>query len=156
MSQICSEFGKEYPLFEVTNPFMNKGYGGYASAENYGQASNGFNFSVTERRSYSNINDGKENEQYIAQIKKKCKILMERCQYANFWEDFNEALGIAKKMETDLNFQRTSLIEIQSMWLKLIDEDEKITKFEVNPPNGKPFAHFMWLEWRTVVDSRFL
>lgn len=34
-------------------------------------------------------------------------------------------------MESDLNYQRTNVVDLQNTWLKLLDEEAKLAKFEV-------------------------
>lgn len=46
--------------------------------------------------------------------------------------DKDEALEIARKLEKDLNLQRNNMVELQNVYLKLQEEQEKLQKFEVN------------------------
>lgn len=131
MSQICTEFSKEYPLFEMANPQPNFGMGGYPT----GYPTNPNTGINMGNMINPNMNQqmGNEREICLGKIKKKCKekSVSDFYNWCFFGLDFDESLEIAKKMEGDLNYQRTNLVDLQNTWLKLADEETKLTKLEV-------------------------
>eukprot|EP00331_Platyophrya_macrostoma_P025530 CAMPEP_0176435302 /NCGR_PEP_ID=MMETSP0127-20121128/17226_1 /TAXON_ID=938130 /ORGANISM="Platyophrya macrostoma, Strain WH" /LENGTH=218 /DNA_ID=CAMNT_0017818273 /DNA_START=211 /DNA_END=867 /DNA_ORIENTATION=- len=119
MTQICQEFSKEYPLYDtssVQQQPQQQQFGGYPGYPGY--PNNQINMGNMQNPNH-NQTLGNEREQCLGKIKKKY---------------FDESVEIAKKMESDLNDQRTSLVELRDTWLKLVDEEAKLSRLENDAP----------------------
>lgn len=149
VAQIVKEFSIEYPIYagqpkpqptfqpnpqNTTNPFQqfqqnNNQFQPFPNPNNPTTIINPSGGQGPQNVSpfikpYDNIQSnpmpgGNPKDQLLAPLKSRYK---------------DEATAIAKKLEKDLNVQRNNMVEIQNLYLKLHEEQEKLQKFEENVP----------------------